>query len=95
MGDTFDTSLDLDCGIAAGRIAAWLNDELALPRSGHGWTFSLQQAPGTCCIQLEPLTSRTLGAINLERTRLVVHGDAAAIAAFNKLFTLRFMSAGG
>lgn len=85
--------LDLDCGISHARIAAWLDDELGLSRSGDGWVFSAGQ--GTCLVDVSPLESRVFGTIALERARLRVSGDAFALAAFEKLFTLRFISAGG
>ena len=85
--------LDLDCGITVTRIVAWLDDELALRHSPNGWVFATQD--GTCLVKAEPLESRTIGPISLERTRLVAHGDSDTLAAFEKLFTLRFVSAGG
>ena len=85
--------LDLDCGIAYARIAAWLDDELALSREDGCWLFrdDLQ----TCRVSLEPLESRTFRRVSIERTRLVAEGDAGALESFEKLFTLRFISAGG
>lgn len=85
--------LDVDCGISHARIASWLDDELALPRSGEGWIFSEEN--GSCLVKVTPLESRVFGTIALERTRLIASGDAEALAAFEKLFTLRFISAGG
>ncbi|MBP3867330.1 MAG: hypothetical protein J6D25_05920 [Eggerthellaceae bacterium] len=85
--------INLDCGIAYARIASWLEDELALPRADGGWVYSCDQ--DSCSISLEPLESRTLGKIDLERTRLVAEGDPHALESFDKLFTLRFISAGG
>ncbi len=85
--------LDLDCGIAYARIAAWLDGELALPREDGCWLFrdDLQ----TCRITLETLESRTFRRVSIERTRLVAEGDAGALESFDRLFTLRFISAGG
>jgi hypothetical protein len=88
-----EASIDLDCGIASRRITAWLDDELGLPREDGAWVCFHGQA--SCRICVEPLDSRPLGTILLERTRLVARGDAAAVEAFRKAFTLRFMSAGG
>ena len=85
--------LDLDCGIAYGRIALWLDDELALPRENGHWTYSVNSR--ACRIELEPLESRAFGNISIERTRLTACGDAEALASFERLFTLRFISAGG
>lgn len=85
--------IDLDCGISYARIASWLDDELALPRDQERWLYV--RGTESCLIALEPLENRTLGNISLERTHLTVDGDPAAIAAFEKLFTLRFISAGG
>ena len=86
-------TLDLDCGIALPRIAGWLADELALPRDGEAYAF--HQGECTCTVTLSRLENRTIGLLDLERTRLVAQGDAPAVDAFEKLFTLRFMSAGG
>ena len=86
-------ALDLDCGIATSRITSWLDDELGLPCSDCCWTFSEHHR--TCLVQVEPLESRTFGTISLERTRLIAHGDSEAVESFNRLFTLRFISAGG
>ena len=85
--------IDLDCGIAYSRIEAWLRDELALPAACDGWTFAHEGA--TCCIRIEPLEPRSLGSVSLERCSLHAEGAPAAIDEFERLFTLRFMSAGG
>ncbi len=85
--------IDLDCGISYARIASWLDDELALPREQECWVYTLGDQ--TCTIALEPLEDRPLGAVHLERSHLTVHGDPDALASFEKLFTLRFISAGG
>ena len=85
--------IDLDCGISYARIASWLDDELALPCNQERWTYAL--GTQTCAITLEPLEDRPLGAVRLERSHLTVHGDPDALASFEKLFTLRFISAGG
>ena len=85
--------IDLDCGISYARIASWLDDELALPREQECWVYTLGDQ--TCTIALEPLEDRPLGAVHLERSHLTVHGDPDALASLEKLFTLRFISAGG
>ena len=85
--------IDLDCGISYARIASWLDDELALPREQECWVYTLGDQ--TCTIALEPLEDRPLVAVHLERSHLTVHGDPDALASFEKLFTLRFISAGG
>jgi hypothetical protein len=89
MADT----IDLDCGIAYGRIAGWLDDELALPSENNAWTYACDG--GSCRVAIEPLENRSFGLISLERTHLLVQGDETALASFYKLFTLRFLSAGG
>ena len=93
--------MDLDCGIPRARIVAWLDNELALPavpsvpvEQGR-WIFRAADGGETCRIALEPLGERTLGGLSLERTRLRADGDEGAVAAFARLFTLRFASAGG
>ena len=85
--------IDLDCGIAYARIATWLDDELALPRDESRWVF--HDAGKTCRISLELLENRMFRHVSIERTRLVAEGDAEVLASFEKLFTLRFISAGG
>lgn len=85
--------IDLDCGISYARIASWLDDELALPREQECWVYTLEMQ--TCTIALEPLEDRPLGAVRLERSHLTALGDRDALASFEKLFTLRFISAGG
>ena len=85
--------IDLDCGISYARIASWLDDELGLPHERKCWVYTLGDQ--TCTIALEPLEDRPLGAVHLERSHLTVHGDPDALASFEKLFTLRFISAGG
>lgn len=85
--------MELDCGIARKRIVGWLNDELSLAREGRAWVF---EADGkTCRITADELENRTLGVVSLERTLVVVEGDETTIDAFMRLFTLRFLSAGG
>ena len=88
-----DDALDLDCGIATARITQWLDDELCLPRIHGAWVFSDQGR--ICRIEAIPLASRMLGQVAIERTHLVAHGDSEALSSFYKLFTLRFISAGG
>ena len=83
-----------DCGIACHRIADWLNDELRLPREGVDWVFSTDGA--SCRVSASPLESRSLGGgIQIERTLLSAQGDQSALDVFERLFTLRFVSAGG
>ena len=81
--------MELDCGIAKTRIDAWLDDELGL--KGRVFRFEGE----ACTIATAALESRPLGAIKLERTSLQVEGDPRAIEEFMRLFTFRFMSAGG
>ena len=85
--------LDLDCGIAFARIEQWLSEELGLPREGTFWVFS--ECDQMCRIQLNRLEPRTVGLASIERTRLLAEGDATALERFERLFTLRFLSAGG
>ena len=85
--------MDLDCGIAYGRIASWLSDELSLPYEGSRWTFVHDGS--LCTVMLDRLEPRSFSNLELERSHLVVKGDASAVNAFERLFTLRFMSAGG
>ena len=85
--------IDLDCGIAYKRIRAWLDDELHLTKDGDFWVFCFEG--GSCRICAHPLESRTIGAVNLERTHVTANGNANALTAFEKAFTLRFISAGG
>ena len=88
-----DRMLDLDCGIAYERIEQWLSEGLGLSCDGTCWVF--YEGDQTCCIQLERLEPRMHSLIGLERTRLLAEGDAAALERFERLFTLRFLSAGG
>ncbi len=81
--------MELDCGIAKARIDAWLDDELCL----EGRVFNCEGK--TCTVATAALESRPLGAIKLERTSLHVEGEPQAVEEFMRLFTLRFMSAGG
>lgn len=103
---TGDASIDFDCGIAIKRITAWLDDELGLAHTGGaqceafdvpspGTTWDYPRGQASCHVRLEPLESRPLGMVHLERTRLTAWGDAGALEEFRKAFTLRFMSAGG
>ena len=85
--------MDLDCGIAYDRIASWLSDELSLPCEGARWTFAADGS--SCTVTLDRLEPRRFTNLELERSHLVAKGDASAVDAFERLFTLRFMSAGG
>ena len=87
-------NITLDCGIAYARLETWLVDELALASSDDG-TWLFEHGDAACAVTLSHLENRTLGTFALERTKVSVGGDAAAVAAFMKLFTLRFISAGG
>ena len=93
MDTTYDDIIDLDCGIAMNRITRWLDDELALPAVGDSWVYRENQH--ACTIQVRPLANRRIATLSLERTHLLAQGDATAIESFRKLFTLRFISAGG
>lgn len=98
-------NIALDCGIAYARLEAWLSDELALPHCYDGlWVYEYRPGPqrtdsalkvATCYIELSRLENRELGNFALERTQLSIDGDVEAVTAFMKLFTLRFVSAGG
>ena len=88
-----ENHLDLDCGISCARISLWLDDELALDSDRGSWTYAAHGQ--SCSIALEPLENRTLGHVSLERTHLTAQGGPDALAEFEKLFTLRFISAGG
>ena len=85
--------MELDCGIRSERITSWLGDELSLPHEGEMWGF--HHAGGTCHVSASPLPARTLGTVSLERTLVSFSGDLVAVEEFSRLFTLRFMSAGG
>ena len=93
MNDTGSRRLDLDCGISRARICEWLERELGLPRMHDRWL--MRTDAGICAVALEDLEARRLGSFELERTRLVADGPSGAVAIFERLFTLRFMSAGG
>lgn len=88
-----DGTLDFDCGIAYARLETWLRDELRLSFDGSSWLYPTEVGP--CAVQIEPLESRPLGIVQLERSRLFASGGEDALALFNKAFTLRFVSAGG
>lgn len=85
--------LDLDCGISCMRITAWLDAEPAFAREQDAWLFG--KGEDACRIEATPLASREVGPVTLERTHLVARGSEAAVAAFRRAFTLRFLSAGG
>lgn len=100
--------MQLDCGIRYARISAWLDDELGLvredcqpeelPVSGAGgadWHWVFVSNGASCRVSAFPLESRVYGGIAIERTQLSAQGDQPAIDAFERLFTLRFISAGG
>lgn len=86
--------MELDCGIPERRIVSWLGDELALAREGDRWTFA-DPAGNACSICTRQLENRTLGIVSIERTLVTVTGNACAIDEFYRLFTLKFISAGG
>ena len=86
-------TIDFDCGIAYARIEAWLHNELALPATPDGWEFEFAHV--SCRIRIAPLEPRPLGSVCIERCSLHAEGDADALDEFERLFTLRFMSAGG
>ena len=85
--------MELDCGIATKRIIEWLDDELALERAGADWEFPFEG--GRCHVTVSPLPNRALGNVSLERTLVTIDGDQRALDEFYRLFTLRFISAGG
>ena len=85
--------MKLDCGIAHRRIASWLEDELSLACENGIWTYAAADA--ACQVTAAPLPNRELGNIALEHTLVTICGDPEAIEEFYRLFTLRFISAGG
>ena len=84
----------LDCGIAYERIETWLDVELALPRTGDA-TWSFTEGDAACEAALSRLGTETVGMFAFERTGLDIAGNAAGVERFYRLFTLRFLSAGG
>jgi len=86
--------MELDCGIPEKRIVAWLGEELGLPREHDGWVFKDPEGD-LCRIVTKQLDNRTLGVVSIERTLVTVSGSTSAVDAFYRLFTLRFISAGG
>ena len=87
-------SLDLDCGIASARILSWLEDELALSQDSPG-AYVYESDGQTCTVEATPLGRDYSRPFALERTQLVIVGPEGAVDAFMRLFTLRFISAGG
>ena len=87
---------DLDCAIEHKRIAAWLDDELALPRTVDGWAF--QQGDAACSIEVRDSGTHAIAGnagLEVNRSRLIAAGESLAVEAFYHLFVLRFISAGG
>ena len=88
--------ISLDCGIAYARIESWLETELPTTvATGEDGSWIFEASGETCRIRIEPLQPRTYGPIALERTLLTVDGAKPAVDEFQRLFTLRFCSAGG
>lgn len=85
--------MELDCGISHERIVGWLNDERGLPSANGGWTFAYNGS--TCRVFADDLGKQTINRVTLERTLLRIEGDPQAVEEFMRLFTLRFVSAGG
>lgn len=87
------SDVELDCGIAKARIDSWLDDELELTCEGDRRVFSFRGE--RCVVSTRELERRLCGPIKLDRTGLAVDGQDKAVEEFMRLFTLRFMSAGG
>ena len=85
--------MQFDCGISMARLAGWLDEELRLARDEGGWVFCHEGS--ICHVTLDRLENRKLGSYSIERTMLSAEGDDGALAEFERLFTLRFASAGG
>ena len=85
--------MELDCGIAFKRIRSWLCDELSLPCQNGVWTYAHEGS--SCRVFATDLGKQTVNRVTLERTLLRVEGDGPAADEFMRLFTLRFISAGG
>ena len=84
-----------DCGIGYKRLASWLEDELALPKNGSAWVFFCNRDGTACRVRIDPLPERTVAGLKLPRTYLTAEGGESAVEEFHRLFTLRFISAGG
>ena len=87
------SDMELDCGIAKARIDEWLDDELALPCGGGRRIFRFEGE--SCVVSTRELEGRSYGPYTLDRTGLEVTGQDNAVEEFMRLFTLRFISAGG
>ena len=87
-------TLELDCGIAPARILSWLEDELKLAQDESG-AYVFENEGRICTAVVAPLGKSGRGHFALERTQLIISGSESAVEAFNRLFTLRFLSAGG
>ena len=85
--------MELDCGISCERITAWLDAELGLRREGDGWAFSV--AGTSCHVTATPIAGRAIGRVEIERTLLRADGAQEAADELQRLFILRFASAGG
>lgn len=89
----------LDCGIECNRLVSWLDEELALPQGEDGsWTFfgsAAARESTTCRITVKALPKRCMGSMALPHTSVSIEGDEEAREEFLRLFTLRFISAGG
>ena len=87
------SDVELDCGIAKARIDEWLDDELELPCEGGRRIFRFEGE--SCAVSTHELEGRSYGPYTLDRTGLEVTGQDNAVEEFMRLFTLRFISAGG
>ena len=87
-------TLELDCGIAPARILSWLEDELGLTQDESG-AYVFESKGLICTATVVPLGKSGRGHFALDRTQLTMSGSEPAVEAFNRLFTLRFLSAGG
>lgn len=65
----------------------------ANPEGARSYEFPAGES--CCMVTLTPLENRSVGKVTLERTHLRVEGTQEAVDSFMRLFTLRFISAGG
>ena len=89
-----ENHIKLDCGRPYAHLHAWLCDELGLDQEDGRWVFRIDG--GACCmVAIEALEARQVSGLQLQRTSVEATGDTAALDAFMRAFTLRFISAGG
>lgn len=83
-------SIYIDSGIYPQYVLEYVDKEICLPRDGSG-----RYIYKNCYVTITPTEGRTFGSVRMPRTDIHMWGAEADCKEFERLYQMRFLSAGG